>query len=213
VSALKYSTPHRPVKICASDWISNIRKDSRNVREREVKSISEQSYPTRVRERMWRLLHRIHKQKGGKLKGDEIPTPLAQDNTINANTMQNLPNNTFFQQEKQQPTPPLPRFAKRLASLSVQSSNTDNVRVYWLKDFVSLLQDLLLCLDSGLGVRRIWQEAVAATAMWKGERVTHCNWGPVITHEHLTIHISVSGLDQIHRAFCWERPDCHMCHS
>jgi hypothetical protein len=58
---------------------------------------------------MRQLLRRIHKQKGGKLKGDEIPTPLAQDNTINANTMQNLPNNTFFQQKKQQP-PALLRF-------------------------------------------------------------------------------------------------------
>jgi hypothetical protein len=79
---------------------------------------------------MRQLLHRIHKHKGGKLKGDEIPTPLAQDNTINANTMQNLPNNTFFQQEKQQPTTPSPGFAKRLTSLSVQSSNMNNVRFY-----------------------------------------------------------------------------------
>jgi hypothetical protein len=30
-------------------------------------------------------------------------------------------------------------------------------RFYRLQEFVSLLQGLLLCLGSGLGVRRIWQ--------------------------------------------------------
>jgi hypothetical protein len=38
-------------------------------------------------------------REGGNLKGNKIPAPFVQDNTINTNTMQNLPNNrqAFFQ--------------------------------------------------------------------------------------------------------------------
>jgi hypothetical protein len=38
------------------------------------------------------------------------------------------------------------------------------------------------------------------------ESVTHYYLGPFKPHTHPTILISVSGLDQIHCAFCWERP-------
>jgi hypothetical protein len=40
----------------------------------------------------------------------------------------------------------------------------------------------------------------------RGRRVTYCNKGPAVTHTYATILTSVSGLNQIHCAFSWERP-------
>jgi hypothetical protein len=43
-----------------------------------------------------------------------------------------------------------------------------------------------------------------------GGTVTHCNREYVITDTLLTVFTSISGLDQIYRAFCWERPRQNM---
>jgi hypothetical protein len=72
------------------------------------------------------------------------------------------------------------------------------------------IQAGLLFLTSAL---RMWRSegnmtrssrAVVSAALGKGGRVTHSNQGPVITHEHPTNPVSVSGLHQIHCAFRWK---------
>jgi hypothetical protein len=60
------------------------------------------------------------------------------------------------------------------------------------------IQAVFLELASGLHMRKSMarnSEAVTAFALWEGGRMMHCNKGPVITHTHSAILISINGLD------------------
>jgi hypothetical protein len=75
---------------------------------------------------------------------------------------------------------------------------------WWL----TALDFLRMCLKTwflGCAWREVGGSGCSCILRWReGGKAKCCKYGPWVSPTHLTILISVSGLDQIHCAFCWE---------